>query len=339
MQAGIKAWLVLCFLAALAACAPSSADTTDQWRAVDLTVTPVELGVETVGRLRYRGGVALSSENGLFGGLSGLEVLDDGRLVAISDNGIWFEARIELDATGSLVGVRGMRLAMMRDETGTEFPSKATGDSEGLTQLPDGRFAVSFEQTQLIRIYDLNRDGPFGAAQAGPRLDGTARLARNVGLEAVAAASDGAFIVGAEGGEEDTTSLWVAPLGAPDPVAPRIGYPLRGGFSLTGLDRLPDGSFVALERFYAPVVGPRARITRFPEASLNARGEALPEVEELALLRPPLQIDNFESVSAVRMPDGATRIYIVSDDNFRARQRTLLYAFDVVEAVSETPGG
>ena len=141
---------------------------------------------------------------------------------------------------------------------------------------------------------------------------------------------DGALLVGAEGGERgDDAALAARRSTRATPAAPRIGYPLRGGFSLTALDRLPDGGFVALERFYAPVIGARARITRFPDVSLNARGEALPDVEELALLAPPLPIDNFEGIAAVRMPDGATRIYIVSDDNFSARQRTLLYAFDV----------
>ena len=325
----LRAGLLCC---ALAACAPTAADAPEQWRAVEVTAAPVDIGAATVGRLRFRGGVALTSERRVFGGLSGLEVLDDGRLLAVSDNGVWFDARLELDEAGRLIGVSNVRFAMMRDERGVEFPSKATGDSEALTQLPDGRFAVSFEQTHLIRIYDLNRDGPFGAAQMGPRLEGAARLPHNVGLEALAATAEGALLVGAEGGEAETTPLWSAPLDAAAPVAVRIGYPPRNGFSLTSLDRLPDGGFVALERFYAPVIGARARITRFPEASLNARGEALPEVEELALLAPPLLIDNFEGVAAVRAPGGGTRIYIVSDDNYSTRQRTLLYAFDVIEA-------
>ena len=52
----------------------------------------------------------------------------------------------------------------------------------------------------------------------------------------------------------------------------------------------------------------------------------------LALLEPPFPVDNFEGISAVRMPNGATRIYIVSDNNKSAQQRTLLLAFDIVEA-------
>lgn len=319
----------------LAACAPSGVDAPDvaQWRAVNLTVTPAAFGAESVGSLRFRGGLQLSARpREALGGLSGFEVLDDGRLIAVSDYGVWFEARIVLDDEGALAGLVDMRAAPMRDESGRVFANKEAGDSEGLTQLPDGRFAVAFEQTQTIRIYDLNRDGPFGAARMGPPLAGVARLPDNAGLEALAATADGVLVVGAEGGERSTTLLWLAPLNAREPVAPRTGYPLAEGFSLTALDRLPDGGFVALERFYAPVIGARARITRFPAEALNARGEALPAVEELALFGAPLAVDNFEGIAAVRARDGAIRIYILSDDNLSERQRTLLLAFDVIDA-------
>ncbi|MGH6950686.1 MAG: esterase-like activity of phytase family protein [Vitreimonas sp.] len=316
---------------ALVACTPSAADQPEQWRAVEIEATPVELGAATVGRLRFRGGLELSSANPAFGGVSDIEVLEDGRLVAISDNGDWFEAQLTLDESGALIGVTGMRTAFMRDEDGEVFPNKRAGDSEDFTQLPDGRFAVAFEQTQSIRIYDFNRDGPFGAAEAGPALAGAQDLPGNVGLEALASTADGALLVGAEGGSGERTPLWLVALDASEPAAERIGYPLHGGFSLTSLDRLPDGGFVAVERFYAPVIGARARITRFPSASLNARGEGLPQVEELATLLPPMPVDNFEAVAAIRMPDGATRVYIASDNNFSPRQRTLLLAFDVIE--------
>jgi hypothetical protein len=107
---------------------------------------------------------------------------------------------------------------------------------------------------------------------------------------------------------------------------------LSNGFSLTGMDRLPDGGFVALERFYAPVIGPRARITRFAAPS-GEGGVIQPEL--LALLEPPFPLDNFEGISAVRMTDGVTRIYIVSDNNKSPQQRTLLLAFDLVETPAD----
>jgi len=327
-----EAWtarlLVVAVSLALTACSPTVADAPVQWRAVAVEVAPVTLGVESVGELRFRGGVEMSSDDPAFGGLSGIEVLDDNRILAISDNGDWFEAQLLLNDDGALIGVSDVRTAFMRDEDGRMFPNKRAGDSEDLAQLPDGRFAVSFEQTQTIRIYDFNRDGPFGAARMGPRLEGVARLPSNVGLEALAATSDGALLVGAEGGGVPTP-LWVAPLDAQAPVPVRIRYPLADGFSLTSLDRMPTGGFVALERFYAPVIGAQARIAVFPEASLSAGDETLPDVRELAVLSPPLAVDNFEGVTAQLLPNGDVRIYILSDDNFSDRQRTLLYAFDI----------
>lgn len=316
----------------ICSCAPQALDPGEQWRALEVAAEPFTLEQEQVGLLRFRGGLVLSSDDYAFGGISDIEVLDDGRLLAISDNGDWFELQLELDASGALVGVNSVRTAFMRDENGRPFATKRDGDSEDLAQLPDGRFAVSFEQTQTIRIYDFNRDGPFGAAKRGPVLADVRRLHRNAGLEAMAATEDGRLLVGAEGGETETTPLWLAPVDDQTPAPMRIGYPPARGYSLTGLDRLPDGGFVALERFYAPVVGARGRITMFTSAQLNAGAETLPGLVVLAELAPPLPVDNFEGVTAVRMSDGATRIYVISDDNFSRRQRTLLYAFDISSA-------
>lgn len=318
-----------CLAFALLGCSQSigEAPMADQWVAVSLRAEPVALGVETVGRLRFRGGLALSAPEAMFGGVSGIEVLEDGRLIGVTDNGYWLEARILLDESSALIGVDRARMTFMRDENARPFARKEDGDAEALAQLPDGRFAVAFEQTQSIRIYDLNRDGPFGAAQRGPALAGVERLFPNAGLEALAADETGALIAGAEGGG-GATPLWRAPLrgAAAAPIAAH--YPLARGFSLTGLDRLPGGGFVALERFYAPIIGARARLTRF--ASLEGDEVA---VEELALIAPPMPVDNFESIAAVRV-GGATRIYIMSDDNFSRRQRTLLFAFDLIETAA-----
>lgn len=318
--------LIACMLAA---CAPSAADApiADQWRALAVTAAPVEFGAEQVGQLRYRGGLHLEApDESQFGGLSGLEVLNDGRLIVVTDAGLWIEAQLRLDDAGALIGLANVRAALLRDEDGEPFADKESGDSEGLAQLPDGRFAVSFEQTQSTRIYDLNRDGPFGAARPGPALAGVRRLPDNVGLEALAVTGEGALLVGAEGGGRARTPLWVALMDAPQPTPPSPHYRPSFGFSLTSLDRLPDGGFVALERFYAPALGPRVRVTRFSDAAL---GDDVIEAEEMAAWAPPLLIDNFEGVAAIRNADGSTRLYIVSDDNFSDRQRTLLLAFDI----------
>jgi hypothetical protein len=327
-------WRACLLTMALCACSQAGGEAPDQWRNVEVEAIPVAYAGGPIGRLIYRGGLDLRSRDMTFRGLSGLEVLDGGRLIAIGDESDWVEADIVLDEVGALIGFQNVRSAWLRDETGRAFTSKGEGDSEGLAQLPDGRFAVSFERTNLIRIYDLNRDGPFGAASMGPRLAGTAALRPNSGFEALAAFDD-ALITGAEGGERAATPLWLAPLDAPTPVPPRFEFPTADGFSLTGMDRLPDGDFVAIERFYAPAVGVRARIVRFAAEALRAESGGVIAVEELALLERPFPVDNFESISAVAMPNGVTRLYILTDNNGSARQRTLLIAFDVMEAVGD----
>jgi hypothetical protein len=329
----MKLYIALIGLGLLCACTPSAADAPipEQWRGVEVQTAPVRFGDAMLDHLRFRGGLELRSSDPVFGGLSDIEVLDGNRFISQSDDGEWFEGDLVLDASGALTGVANMRTAMMRDEQGRPFPNKRAADSEDITQLPDGRIAVSFEQTQTIRIYDLNRDGPFGTATAGPRLAGVEHLPPNSGLEAMTALADGTLVVGAEGGFQPTTPIWIAPLGAHDPVPAAAHFPLSDGYSLTSLDRMPNGDLVALERFYAPVIGARARIVRIPASEVRAN-DAPMRVEQLAQLGPPRPVDNFEGVSAVRMPNGATRLYIVSDNNFSARQRTYLFAFDVVEA-------
>lgn len=320
----------LCLAAALAlaACSPSSADAplADQWRALEMSAIAVPFAGGTTGALRYRGGLALEAPSAAFGGLSGLEALDHERLLAVSDAGAWFEAQLSLDAEGALVGLESARIALMRDENGEPFENKRTGDAEGLAQLPDGRFAVSFEQSQSVRLYDLNRDGPFGAARPGPRLRRAGNLPRNAGLEALAVLSDGRLLAGAEGNGA-RARLWAAGTDADEAAPLPLRYRPAAGFSLTSMDRLPDGDIVALERFYAPAIGARARILRFAAAALEGEADIAPEL--LAELAPPFPIDNFEGVAAAPMPNGAVRLYLLSDDNFRDRQRTLLLAFDL----------
>ena len=324
------------FACALGACAPSAAipPSADQWRQIPVAAIPVQFGEAHVGRLVFRGGVELRSTDAALGGISGLEVLEDGRFVAESDAGEWFDGQLVLTASSDLTGVANVRTALMRDERGQICENKDACDAEDLTQLPDGRFAVSFEQTQTIRIYDLNRDGPFGAPTPGPQLDGVRRLPPNTGLEALSVTAQGVLVVGAEGEGHDTTPIWLAPLNAPGRVHASTSFPLSDDFSLTSLDRLPNGDFIALERFYAPVIGARARIVRFTAAALEARAPIIEGVEQLAALGPPHPVDNFEGISAARLPNGVTRLYIVSDNNFSPRQRTLLYAFDIVETPS-----
>jgi len=311
--------------------APVDVPIAEQWMAAEITARPVDLdprhpGQRRIGKLIFRGGAALTADVPELGGLSGLYVGLDGRFVAVSDHASWIEARLISDPrTAAPLRFEHARVAGLRDENAERFYETGLGDAEGLARLPDGRFAVSYERTQLIRYHPLDRDGPFGRSVLGATLAEAGELEPNAGLEGLAYAGEGRLLVGAERGEGGSM-LWLAPVEGDTPARHIARLPAPIGYGLTGLDRLPNGDFVALQRFYAPVVGVRIRILRIDGAAL-ARGEV--ETDLLAYLAPPLNIDNFESVSAIPTTDGGARLYLISDDNFSRTQRTLLYVFDL----------
>ncbi|MGE0828837.1 MAG: esterase-like activity of phytase family protein [Hyphomonadaceae bacterium] len=314
----------------LAGCAPAGAQNdphTEGWRHIRVEAAPVDLdpdhpGESRVGSLIFRGGVELTSQDVEFGGISGLWVGEDLSLMAVSDDGRWIAGRLRLNAQGAPIGLSNVRIAPLRDEHGEMFANKAAGDAEGLARLADGRFAVAYEHIQAVRLYDLDRLGPTGAASMASPLAGINQLDLNAGLEGIAIASDGRMLVGAERGQESASPLWLGPVSGRNAIAQTTTLDQPFGYGLSSLDRLPDGDFISLHRFYAPVVGVRIRIGRIDAENLSH--ETL-----LAALAPPLNLDNFEAVSAIPLPNGGARLFVASDNNFSPTQRTLLYVFDL----------
>ena len=321
-----------CALALLAAaCSPSAAQT-DTWSPIEVTAVPFEMP-DQVGQLRFVAGFELQSPQARFGGFSDLAILYQGRqrsnprLLAISDAGEWLLADIQLDPeTGVPTGVSNARMALMRDENGDPFPDKESGDAEDMDLLVDGRVAVSFEQTQTIRIYDVLGAGPMAPAQPGPPLAATDRLGPNRGLEALTAVGNG-LVVGAERGRRaGPLPIWQTSITATQPALPSYEMVAPLGYGLTSL----DGSW-AVQRFYAPGLGTRVRVLAtqlWPLDAARAPNEPTDVVyTELAVIAAPLIVDNIEGIAEDHAVD--RRIWLMSDDNFSADQRTLLYVFDV----------
>jgi hypothetical protein len=324
---------VACAPAILAiACHVPRAGTSGAWKPITLNVTPVALGTERAAMLRFRGGLELDCEDPAFGGISGIVVRADGDFLAITDKGTWIAGHLKLDGEGTLQGIGDVAIAPVLDEYGKPLASKEEADTEGLTLFGAGRVAVSFERTQTVRLYPLGA-GPWpgasapGAAEPGPPLADTGDLVSNEGLESIAAFPDGTrLLIGSERGDERGARLW-ATANFASSEAPIAYLPLAPGFRLVGLDLLPDGDFVALERFYAPPKDVRIRLFRVDAESIAGGSDV--HARLLAEFLPPLPLDNFEAISSAKMADGAIRIYLASDDNFSPAQRTLLYAFDL----------
>ena len=301
--------------------------------AVAVKTVPVPLDAahpdETrVGRLRYRGGLWLSSDDRRFGGFSSLRVVTrDGVpwLMAISDEGRWLSARLVHDAAGTLTGLAETEMGVLQDPEGRPLVAKEAADAESLAVMPDGSFVVGFEHQHRLWRYAANNGRPEGPASpvAGP--PELAQAPENGGLEAVVALRSGRLLAFTEFWvHEDRIRGW---FDGPEAWKP-LGYRFDGPYRPSDAALLPSGDVLVLERAYSPqrgVVGIHFR--RIEQRRLKA-GASLPS-QLMARLAPPLLLDNFEGVDCRREPNGDTVLYVISDDNFNPAQRTLLLKFQL----------
>lgn len=277
--------------------------------AITIAAAPLELGGALEG-LTFAGGWHLTSDESGFGGLSGIEVQENGDLLTVSDQGSF--VLIGMD-NGTPNGTGTM--ARMRGSDGNLLSGKRDTDAEGLVTR-NGVAFVSFERNHRILAFD---SGGCGANARGVEVaklpieqDGKS-VKENGGAEALSLNEAGELTFGYETGPANG-----APIGTvrgdgnarftADSNAPR-------GFAQVGRDEL-NGTLAELFRSYDPIRGNR-NVIRIGDIS--------------ARLTRPMAVDNFEGIALQEMPDGTTRIWIVSDDNFNKNQRTLLMAFDVAQ--------
>lgn len=325
---------------------------------IALSARPITLGRlgmrrETAGRLSYVGGFHLESGDARFGGLSGLDVLPDGGLLSISDQGdfVW----IDLDSDG-LTPVSA-RIASMRDEQGSVLRGKAEGDAEGLA-YHDGLALVSFERDHRILASDIGacgadargaaivREGMGGAMSEAFSAAGLG-VTSNGGPEPLGVTDDWYVFVGTETLAEGRGPLSARPIEA----APRFDLRVEEGApAFVGVDLLDESDVVrafSLHRGFDSLTGNAIVISETVyERRLNQRGlpaRIISEINErsqyeyhatssrrLAELGAAINnVDNFEGIAVKRIDAQRVRIFIVSDDNFSDRQRTLLMAFDL----------
>lgn len=307
------------------------------WTAAEAEARAVGLGVPGGAMLargvRFGGGVQLVLEpDSPLHSLSDLKLIDDREFVSVTDAGDLVRGRLRLDAAGRLRGMESLRHRRLTRLDGRPIADKADGDAEGLAITHAGELLVSFERDH--RIWDY---GPVDAprAEPAPRPTPDFAFALNDGMEAISTTHERVCgdsriermmsrrrvcvrVAGESGGVWDCIPDTCVPVVSP-PNTPLPDTEYR----ITGMDRDPGGDgFWVVERRFRPPVDARARIRR-----MAGDGTLGPVLVELSL---PSTVDNFEGVAAVDHR-GGVRLYILSDDNGNARQRTLLLAFDVAE--------
>ena len=289
---------------------------------------PDDPQTRTVDRLKWRGGLDISHPDKRWGGLSGLDISPDGRrLLAVTDRGSWVAATLTY-RNGNLTGIEDITIHSIRRPDGR--PARG-GYSDAEALAPDGKggFFVGYERMHRIWHYRSLGSGDFreqpSVLGAPP---GAAGLPRNGGIEGMARLCDGRLLVLSEKARvgDDAVRAWVVDGRA---WAPRA-YATTGSFHPTGAVTLPDCSVLVLERSFSIASGVRARIALLPEKSFAQEGVL--RSEEIAQLVPPVVVDNMEGIAVRHGPAGETLIYIVSDDNFSALQRTLLMMFELLPA-------
>ncbi|MBL4690319.1 MAG: esterase-like activity of phytase family protein [Rhodospirillales bacterium] len=295
---------------------------------ITLDAAPVPLSAEepdrdTVGRLRYRGGLHLRADDGRFGGLSALGISADGqRLVALSDAGHRFSARLVYDRAGNLAGLRDADLGSLAGLDGRPLSSKSDGDAESMTPGVEGEIIVAFERRHRLWRY---RPG-ITVPEPLPEPAEMSNLPFNKGVEALALLADGSLLALSEGNRErDAVLGWISDSSGWSVLT----YRAADGFRVTGAATHPGGDVLVLERLFTLRGQNAIRLKRIPAAAIKAG--ALLYGETIAELRPPLTMDNFEGIEARRGPRGEVLVYLVSDDNFNAEQRTLLMMFELLE--------
>lgn len=293
---------------------------------------PEDPADRNAGALAYVGGLELSSQAAQFGGLSGLIVGETGdAFIAVTDQGNWFTANL-ISEGDRPTGVSEALIAPILGPDGAPFSGKQESDAEGIT-VPFGTdprttpLIVSFERHHRLRRFDLTSGGFEASAEEVNDFGSFEGFDNNKGVEAVAYAPNGDLIAISEESLDEDGHIRGSRLTETGAVPVRLRQHLP--YMLTDMAFLPGGDLITLERHYSPLAGVGILMRRISAETL-ASGEPW-DGEVLLEANNSRSIDNMEGLSIRRNAAGETLLYLISDDNFNAAQRTLLLTFKLNE--------
>lgn len=302
---------------------------------IEVTSTPIasfeRLGAEHKPKpFAWRGGLTLTSEDERFGGFSGLSLSDDCRtLLAVSDKGKWFSARLDYDAQGRLANLSETRLVPMRDSKGRVLKDKYPSDAEALFRLGPGQYAVGFESYVRVVLYDLRTKGFAAPYRIMKSPKSITEGPQNGQLESLgklnAGPYKGYYIAISEKYHDPAGNIYGWLWKGPKTVM--FSIERNEDYDITDLAVMPGGEIMILERSYTTGSLPGMAIRRFSSADVKIGKTVRPKLL-FAGRYPFYAIDNMEGIALCKM-NGETRVTIMSDDNFnRTLQSTLLLQFD-----------
>jgi hypothetical protein len=303
--------------------------------AVDVSVTSAQVsrfkGVgldEPVGKLIFRGGLTLQSQDDMFGGLSSITTTGPNQNVAfVSDRGQFASGRLAYDQDDRLLSLIGVIMEPMQNSKGAPLPRQYARDAEGMdTVYRDGvpvAVRVSFENLTRVADFAVTDGRPGGPAREIAIPEWLTDLRTNKSLESICIAPPASPIAGStllltEEALDENGNHRGHFLGQNDkgPVA-YVNSPI---VNPTDCAFLPNGDLLVLERGVA-LFSFVMNLRRVPAAEVRPgnlmRGELLLAAEGA-------EIDNMESLMVHVTPGGETRILM-------GWQRQLLLEFSLAD--------
>jgi len=282
--------------------------------------------LKIVGQLQFLDAWELKSDNVDFGGISGLTLQPGGRFLAVGDAG----TLIGFGLTGDDDADRPF-IAPMPDAFGKDR-NFSDRDAEAIVHDPASRkYWVSYEGAAAIRRFGAAFTRREAIARPKPML----KWGHNSGAEAMLRFPDGRFAVFSEGHDRPDGS-YEALMFSGDPTEKgsdyfAFGYQPPARHKITDAKLLPDGRILTLNRKF-DFTGLSATLAVLDPADI-AQGETVSPTA-IAVLESPLLVDNMEGL-AIGQEDGRTIIWLISDNNFNAFQRSLLMKFALTPAATD----
>lgn len=302
------------------------------------------------GEMTFIASYQLTSTDERFGGLSGLDLIADDKLLAVSDAGRFVWIDLNKDGTAPV----SARLAPMVAVGGVAMGADAA--SEGLAI--NGSFAlVSFEGDHRVLAFDIGRCGAsasgapivfgdYGLPLTDAFADARIVVSEKEGSEPLAVTSDWYLFAGIERKVGQFNSLSGRPIEAEPEFNLRVGV---NAPEFAGLDIVPDLRRNGAVRAFlvhrstrssnSSIVITETDMIRFRDDNAPAGPGEMAERarwrfsetgwRELGNLDRLGTGDSYEGIAAKQLSDGRVRLYLISDDDFDGAKRTLLTILDV----------
>ena len=274
---------------------PNRADLADAQAAVGYV--PLQLDPADFAPLRLAGAWRVEVADSRFGGVSAL-ALDGGKLLALTDSG----TIIRLPKPGSGGG------ALVHDLPAGPGTSafKFNRDAEAIARNPSGGWWVAFENWNQLWRYDETFTRTLGSVDLGRD-----RWPENRGVEAMVADGNHLTLFNEDG------DRWLELAGG----KVRTHRLVNGYGFIADAVRAPDGRLFLVARQLA-VTGLTKRLL-----TADADGRKI-KLRSTAMLKLGAT-DNVEGIAAEPLAPRGTRLWLITDNDFRPRKATVLVALDV----------